>query len=113
VQYRTTKPGRLDLTTAAFTPALPAGVTAVLKLQPYMTTTGVMFDPSILGNTFTGTGIYTLTLNGAPAPACANPNGTYTTHGCTAKPIIVIAYNTATNAQVASSAPTALTNIRT
>lgn len=43
----------------------------ILKLRPYLTATGVMFDPSILGNTFVNNnnGTYTLTLVGAPEPA--------------------------------------------
>jgi hypothetical protein len=43
----------------------------VLTLQPYLTTQGVVFDPSTLGNVFTnnGGGLYILTLVGAPEPA--------------------------------------------
>jgi hypothetical protein len=53
----------------------------VLKLQPYVTTTGTTYNPDPaaggVGNTFTnaGGGVYTLTLNGVPEPACGNPNG--------------------------------------
>jgi len=45
--------------------------TVVLTLQPYLTTTGVIYNPATAGNTFTNTGggIYTLTLVGAPEPA--------------------------------------------
>ena len=43
----------------------------ILTLQPYLTTTGVVFDPATLGNTLTngGAGLYTMTLVGAPQPA--------------------------------------------
>ena len=43
----------------------------VLKLQPYLTTLGTIFDPTTLGSTFTngGLGTYNITLVGAPEPA--------------------------------------------
>ena len=43
----------------------------VLTLQPYLTATGVNFDPARLGNTLANgnNGIHTLTLVGAPQPA--------------------------------------------
>ena len=43
----------------------------VLTLRPYLTTGGTVFDPSVLGSTFTnsGGGLYLLTLVGAPEPA--------------------------------------------
>lgn len=53
----------------------------VLKLQPYVTTTGSTYNPDPaaggVGNTFTnnGGGVYSLVLNGVPEPACGNPNG--------------------------------------
>ena len=53
----------------------------VLKLQPYVTTTGSTYNPDPaaggVGNVFTnnGGGVYTLVLNGVPEPACGNPNG--------------------------------------
>ncbi|HEY6808936.1 MAG TPA: hypothetical protein VI160_09135 [Gemmatimonadales bacterium] len=74
-QYRLSKQ-RLDVT-ATSTVVSP---NVILKLQPYLTTTGTTFDPSTLGNTFTNTGggIYTLTLVGCPEPAVAP-----------AKPIVV------------------------
>ncbi len=45
-------------------------IAAVLKLRPYLTTTAVMFDPSLLGNTFarSNKGVWSLTLTGAPQP---------------------------------------------
>jgi hypothetical protein len=64
--YRLNKQ-RLDIT-ATSTVVSP---NVVLTLQPYLTATGVTFNPSPLGNVFTNTGggIYTLTLVGAPEPA--------------------------------------------
>jgi hypothetical protein len=65
----------------------------VLKLQPYVTTTGTTYNPDPaaggVGNTFTntGAGIYTLTLNGVPEPACGNPNGNVAP--CPTKPLDV------------------------
>ena len=43
----------------------------VLKLAPYVTTGGQLFDPSGTGNTLitAGGGIYTLALIGVPQPA--------------------------------------------
>ncbi|HEX6829401.1 MAG TPA: hypothetical protein VF104_10525, partial [Burkholderiales bacterium] len=43
----------------------------VLTLQPYLTTTGTIFDPSGLGNVFLnqGGGLYLLDIVGAPEPA--------------------------------------------
>ncbi|HEY3381191.1 MAG TPA: hypothetical protein VGK32_05440 [Vicinamibacterales bacterium] len=70
--YRTSKQ-RLDIT--ANSSVISTNV--VLKLQPYVTTSGSVFDPSTLGNTFTnnGGGGYILTLVGAPRPACGNLAG--------------------------------------
>ena len=61
----------------------------VLTLQPYVTTAGTVFDPAALGNVFanTGGGLYTLTLVGAPTPAC-NPGGAFATP-CAATPLVV------------------------
>ncbi len=65
----------------------------VLKLQPYVTTTGTTYNPDPaaggVGNTFTnaGGGVYTLTLNGVPEPACGNPNGNVVP--CPTKPLDV------------------------
>lgn len=61
----------------------------VLKLQPYLTTTGTIYNPDPaaggVGNTFTlAAGIYTLDVVGAPKPAC-NANGTFATP-CTIAP---------------------------
>jgi hypothetical protein len=64
--YRLSKQ-RLDLT--ATSSVVSPNVT--LTLQPYVTTSGAVFDPSTLGNVFTNTGggNYTLTLVGCPEPA--------------------------------------------
>jgi hypothetical protein len=49
-----------------------------LRLQPYLTTTGTIYNPDPaaggVGNVFSnlGGGVYSLTISGAPAPAC-NP----------------------------------------
>ncbi len=65
----------------------------VLKLQPYLTTTGTTYNPDPaaggVGNVFTnnGGGNYSLTINGVPAPACGNPAGYQTP--CPTKPIDV------------------------
>ncbi|MBZ5522802.1 MAG: hypothetical protein LAP21_11240 [Acidobacteriia bacterium] len=65
----------------------------VLKLQPYVTTTGATYNPDPaaggVGNVFTNNlnGTYTLTINGVPAPACGNPAG-YATP-CPTQPIDV------------------------
>jgi hypothetical protein len=64
----------------------------VLKLQPYLTATGTIFDPATLGDTFTngGLGTYTITVVGAPEPAIppatpltvkSNLNGLSPVHG--------------------------------
>jgi hypothetical protein len=63
----------------------------ILKQQPYVTTTGSTYNPDPqaggVGNVFTnaGGGVYTLTLNGVPEPACGNPNGNVAP--CPTKPL--------------------------
>jgi hypothetical protein len=59
--------GRLNITATSSV----VSPNVVLKLQPYMTIDGTVFDPANLGNTFTNTGggVYTLILVGAPEPA--------------------------------------------
>jgi hypothetical protein len=52
----------------------------VLKLQPYLTATGTIYNPDPaaggVGNVFTfAAGVYTLDVVGAPRPACGNPAG--------------------------------------
>ncbi|MDB5991310.1 MAG: hypothetical protein JWQ10_2713 [Herbaspirillum sp.] len=65
-EYRTTKQ-RLDIT--ATSSIISPNV--VLTLQPYKTVSGTIFDPALIGNTFTNTGggVYTMVLVGAPEPA--------------------------------------------
>lgn len=56
--------------------ATSSDASAVLKLLPYLATTAVMYDPSLLGNTFTKSkGVWKLTLKGVPQPA-AGTSGT-------------------------------------
>jgi hypothetical protein len=65
----------------------------VLTLQPYVTTTGTTYNPDPaaggVGNVFTnlGGGLYSLTINGVPEPACGNPAGNFTP--CPTKPMDV------------------------
>jgi hypothetical protein len=68
VTYRTSKQ-RLVVTATSSV----VSPNVILKLDPYTTLTGLTFDPSNLGNTFTnnGNGLYTLTLVGAPQPSTA------------------------------------------
>jgi len=81
-EYRTSKQ-RLVIT--ANSSVVSPNVT--LTLQPYLTTAGTTFDPATLGNSFAnnGGGLYTLTLVGAPTPAC-NPGGAFATP-CSASPL--------------------------
>lgn len=64
-----------------------------LTLQPYLTTSGTTYNPDPAaggaGNLFTNTGggIYTLTLNAVPQPACGNPGGNTTP--CPTRPLDV------------------------
>jgi hypothetical protein len=82
----------------------------ILKLQPYLTEANTTYNPDPAagggGNTFTntGAGLYTLTLVGAPRPAC-NLGGAYATP-CAQRPIVV------TSNLGGTSGPTALTRIR-
>jgi PKD repeat protein len=108
VEYRTSKQ-RLVITSVA--PAA-AGVTSMV-LQPYLTETGTVFDPATLGANLTvslvAPGSFTITLVGAPPPAC-RLGGTYATP-CTQTPITVKSVNAA-GAVIGTSAPTALDKIR-
>jgi hypothetical protein len=75
-EYRTGKQ-RLILTATSSAGNNPA---VVLKLQPYLTTTGTIYNPDPafggVGNTFTlAAGVYTLDVVGAPRPACGNAAG--------------------------------------
>jgi hypothetical protein len=84
-------------------------VTAI-KLQPYMTETGTMFDPATLGAaSFTngGGGLWSLTVVGSPKPAC-NVGGAYATP-CSKTPFIATSTGGVT---LGTSAPTVLQKIR-
>ena len=65
-EYRT---GKQRLVLTATSSVISPNV--ILKLLPYVTTTGATFNPATLGDTFTngGGGLYTMTLVGAPQPA--------------------------------------------
>jgi hypothetical protein len=80
-----------------------------LKLQPYLTTTGSIYNPAPsaggLGDTFTLTaGVYILDITGAPAPACGNAAGFQIP--CPSKPLDVM------SSGGGDSLPFALTKIR-
>jgi hypothetical protein len=89
-QYRISKQ-RLDITARSSV----VSPNVVLRLQPYRTTSGALFDPASVGNTFTnnGGGLYTLSLIGAPQPGFNEP--------------LVVTSNVG-----GSSAPTPITRIR-
>jgi hypothetical protein len=78
--------GRLSITATFAGPT-----TTVIKLLPYVTDAGTVYDPgSGLGNTFTwdpATATFLISIVGAPSPAC-NPGGAFATP-CSAKPLIV------------------------
>jgi hypothetical protein len=81
----------------------------VLKLQPYLTATGTIYNPDPAaggaGNTFTlAAGVYTLDVVGAPKPAC-NANGNFATP-CGQSPLDVRSNLNG------DSGPVALTKIR-
>jgi hypothetical protein len=90
-EYRTLKQ-RLDVTAVSSV----VNPNVVLTLQPYTTTGGAVFDPATVGNALTnnGAGNYTITLVGVPQPG---PAAT-----------LVVKSNIG-----GSSAPTALTKLRT
>jgi len=85
-----------------------------LRLQPYLTTTGTIYNPDPaaggVGNVFTniGGGVYSLTISGAPAPAC-NP-----APGAFAIPCALSPLDVKSNIQnvPGDSGPFALTKIR-
>jgi hypothetical protein len=62
-----------------------ANPNVTLKLQPYLTTTGTIYNPDPaaggVGNVFSniGGGVYSLTISGAPAPACNPAPGAFAT----------------------------------
>lgn len=71
-----------------------ANPNVTLSLQPYLTTTGTTYNPDPaaggVGNVFTniGGGVYSLTISGAPAPACNPAPGAFATP-CSLKPLDV------------------------
>jgi hypothetical protein len=109
-QYRISK-ARLDFT-VTFTGVGVNTPATLLKLMPYVTTSGSTYDPAVQNAVFTaaGGGVYNLTLIGSPTPAC-NPGGAFATP-CSARPIVVEAFDATTNAVLGTSVATALTNIR-
>ena len=108
VEYRTSKQ-RLVITATSTDTTITS-----MTLMPYLTETGVVFDPASLGANLTvslaAPGSFTITLVGAPRPAC-NLGGAYATP-CVQTPITVKAVRTGTAGFVGTSAPTALDKIR-
>ena len=87
---------------------------ASMKLLPYQTETGTTFDPTTLGANLTvsliAPGSFTITLVGAPPPAC-NLGGTYATP-CSQAPLTVKSLNAA-GTIIGTSLASKLTTIRT
>ncbi|MEI6363040.1 MAG: hypothetical protein WCP95_12995 [Actinomycetes bacterium] len=106
-EYRTTKQ-RLVISATTTDPLVTSMV-----LQPYQTETGTTFDPATLGGNLTvslvAPGTFTMTLVGAPPPAC-NLGGTYATP-CSKTPLTVKAVNAA-GAIVGTSPATVMQKIR-
>jgi hypothetical protein len=88
-------------------------VAAAMKLMPYLTESGTIFDPTTLGAglsiSLITPGSWTVTLVGAPKPAC-NLGGAYATP-CVQTPITVKAYDANGNL-IDSSVATQLQKIR-
>jgi hypothetical protein len=104
-EFRT---GKQRLVITALTTDLTVGS---MVLKPYMTESGTMFDPATLGAaqlTNGGGGNWTLTVVGAPPPAC-RLGGAYATP-CSKTPLQLT--STGGNAGAGTSTPTALTKIR-
>jgi hypothetical protein len=106
--YRTTKQ-RLVITATSTDLTV-----ASMKLQPYQTEAGTTFDPTTLGSNLTvsliAPGSFTITLVGAPAPAC-NLGGVYATP-CSQAPLTVKSLNAA-GTVIGTSLASKLTTIRT
>lgn len=91
-----------------------ANPNVTLKLQPYVTTTGAVYNPDPaaggVGNVFTnaGAGVYTLTISGAPAPACNPAPGAFATP-CSLTPLDV---KSNIQSVPGDSGPFALTRVR-
>lgn len=111
VEYRTSKQ-RLVITATT----TDVANVKTMKLLPYLTETGQTFDPATLGANLSvalggAAGTFTITLVGAPPPAC-NLGGVYATP-CSKKPITVKSYSDlAGTVLIGTSAPTALDRIR-
>ena len=106
LEYRLAKQ-RLVMTATSTNPAITSMV-----LQPYLTESGTIFDPATLGANLTFSlivpGSFTITLVGAPKPAC-NLKDPYATP-CTQTPITVKGF---TNGVLTdTSAATAMQKIR-
>ncbi|GAA1901960.1 PKD domain-containing protein [Lapillicoccus jejuensis] len=85
-----------------------------MKLLPYLTETGTVFDPATLGAagltvSVVAPGSFTVTAVGAPPPAC-KLGGTYATP-CSQQPLTVKALN-GVGAVIGTSPPSPLTTIR-
>ncbi len=87
-----------------------------MVLQPYKLDNGTTFNPASLGASFTngGGGVWTLTVVGAPPPACRNNPAQYVTP-CTQTPLVVTSTSPPLPAGAGNgtSPPTALDRIRT
>ena len=86
-----------------------------MVLQPYLTETGVGVRSGLAGGgnlsvSLAAPGSFTITLVGAPKPAC-NLGGAYATP-CAQRPITVKAVRNGTPGFVGTSAPTAMDRIR-
>jgi hypothetical protein len=108
LEYRVAKQ-RLVMTATSTDPTITG-----MTLLPYLTESGTIFDPAVLGTNLTISlvtpGAYTITLVGAPKPAC-NLGGTYATP-CSQFPITVKATKTGVVGFVGTSGATALQKIR-
>ena len=107
LEYRISKQ-RLVMTATSTDPTV-----ASMVLMPYMTEAGTIFDPATLGANLTISlitpGSFTITLVGAPKPAC-NLGGVYQTP-CAQRPITVKARNAA-GVIIGSSTASPLDKIR-
>ena len=107
-EYRTTKQ-RLVITATS-----PDATVTSMVLQPYLTETGIVFDPATLGAanltvSLIAPGTWALTAVGAPGPAC-NLGGAYASP-CFKTPLTVKSVNAA-GTVIGTSVPTALGKIR-
>ncbi|GAA2747783.1 hypothetical protein GCM10009868_38600 [Terrabacter aerolatus] len=108
VEYRTTKQRLVVTATSTDT------TVSSMRLLPYLTETGTMFDPSTLGAanltvSLVAPGSFTVTAVGAPPPAC-NLGGTYATP-CAQTPLTVKSLNAA-GTVIGTSPPSRLDKIR-